>query len=97
MIFAALAAVRPRSKQCTSKLGRKLRLHVATGSLQEPAYYFGPVVPVMAEIHVRLINGESLAVRCSDQINVKQLRELLAEQKPKLASCQLFRNVGYLL
>ncbi|KAG7666576.1 hypothetical protein KSW81_000350 [Nannochloris sp. 'desiccata'] len=47
----------------------------------------------MADIHVRLINGESIIVRCtSDQINVKQLRDLLSQQKANLASCQLFRN-----
>jgi hypothetical protein len=51
----------------------------------------------MSNIHVRLINGESLIVRCtSDQINVKQLRDLLSRQKANLASCQLFRNVGYI-
>ena len=51
----------------------------------------------MADINVRLINGDSIVVHCpSDQINVKQLRLLLAQQKPNLASCQLFRNVGYL-
>lgn len=49
----------------------------------------------MSEISVRLINGESLSVSCtSDQINVKQLRDLLSQQKANLASCQLFRNVG---
>jgi hypothetical protein len=49
----------------------------------------------MAEINVRLINGESLVINASDQINVKQLRELLAEQKPNLAACQLYHYVSY--